>query len=186
MEANTSYPAENTAPQSEKTLVEKKPYRYLMLGIWLMALGAVWLLWNLRVVNLAWIERYGFIIFGAILLTKTILLKKYHLFWGGTFLLIGLFHVYLDLSADLGMRELWPMYLLIAGTTFIANFLVDVKRWFSLVAGMFLMMFGGIYLSRTFFMMPYDLVLWIRSYWPLTFVAAGIILVVIALIKGHK
>lgn len=157
-----------------------------MLGIWLIVLGAIWLLWNVRVVNWAWIERYGFILFGAILLVKTVALKKYHLFWGGTILLIGCFHIYLDLSAEYGMRELWPMYLLIAGIMGIANFLVDVKRWFSLVSGMLLMVFGGVYISRTYFMLPYEMVYWIRSYWPLTFVVAGIILVTIAIIKGRK
>lgn len=188
MDINASNPVVESAESSNatKSPSEKNPYKYLMLGIWLVALGTLWLLWNVRAVNWAWIERYGFIALGAFLLVKTIVLKKYHLFWGGTLLLIGCFHIYLDQAGDFRMRELWPMYLLIAGMMFMANFIVDLKRWFSLVAGMFLLVFGGAYISRTYFMMPYEVIMWIKLYWPLTFVAAGLILVAIAIFKSRK
>ena len=188
MDINASNPVVEDAESSNatKSSKEKNPYKYLMLGIWLVALGTLWLLWNVRAVNWAWIERYGFIIFGVFLLAKTVILKKYHLFWGGTLLLIGCFHIYLDQAGDFKMRELWPMYLLIAGMMFMVNFIIDLKRWFSLVAGMFLLVFGGAYISRTYFMMPYEIIMWIKLYWPLTFVAAGLILVAIAIIKSRK
>ena len=188
MDINASSPVADgpeVTSASVKT-ANKKPYKYLMLGIWLVGLGTIWLLWNVHVINWAWIERYGFIGMGIFLLAKTVILKKYHLFWGGTLLLIGCFHIYLDQAGDFRMRELWPMYLLIAGSMFMANFIVDLKRWFSLVAGMFLLLFGGVYISRTYFMMPYEVIMWIKLYWPLTFVAAGLILVAIAIIKSRK
>lgn len=165
---------------------EKNSYKYLMLGIWLMGLGTIWLLWNMHLIRWAGIERYGFIALGIFLVVKTVVLKKYNLFWGGTLVLIGCFHLYLDSIGDFRMRELWPIYLLIAGTMFLANFIINLKRWFSLVAGLFLLMFGGAYMSRTLFMMPYELIIWTKQYWPLTFVIAGVILVAIAVIKGRK
>lgn len=187
MEPNSMHTAEDVKP-SENNVIHRteKPYKYLTLGIWMMGLGTVWLLWNLNLIHWAEIERYGFILFGLFLLVKTVIMKKYDLFWGGTLLLIGCFHLYLDYAGNFGMRELWPIYLLIAGVMFLANFVLNVKRWFALVAGLFLVVFGGAYLSRTFFMIPYDLIMWARMYWPLTFVAAGVILVAIAFIKGRR
>ena len=188
METNVTNSAAENLPSENIGLNvrEKNPYKYLMLGIWLVGLGMLWLLWNLRLIHWSGIERFGFIVIGLILLARTVVLKKYNLFWGGTLLLIGCFHLYLDSVGDFRMSELWPMYLLIAGGMSLANFIVNLKRWFSLVSGLFLLVFGGAYMSRTFFMMPYDLIMWTKLYWPLTFVVAGVILVTIAIIKGRK
>ncbi|MBL7960279.1 hypothetical protein JNL27_08565 [bacterium] len=188
METNvTNSASENIQSENAGMIVrEKNPHKYLMLGLWLIGLGTVWLLWNAHLIRWAEVERFGFIIFGLFLLVRTVVLKKYNLFWGGTFLLVGCFHLYLDNVGDFRMRELWPMYLLIAGGMSLANFIVNLKRWFSLVAGLFLLVFGGVYMSQTFFMMPYELIMWTKLYWPLTFVVAGVILVAIAFIKGRR
>lgn len=160
--------------------------KYLFTGIWLILIGAMWILWNMDVLSWGWMERYGLIIVGGLSIVKTIFTKKYHVFFGLTLLMIGGFHLYLDTQEGLGMRTLWPVYFLIGGIALIINFFFNMRRWFSLVAGLSLIGFGGIHISRNFYMFPYDWVFMIRTYWPLTFVVSGIILVGAAWYKHRK
>ena len=160
--------------------------KYLFTGLWLILIGAMWILWNMDVLSWGWIERYGLIIVGGLSIVKTIITKKYHVFFGLTLLMIGGFHLYLDTQEGLGMRTLWPVYFLIGGIALIINFFFNMRRWFSLVAGLSLIGFGGIHISRNFYMFPYDWVFMIRTYWPLTFVVSGIILVCAAWYQHRK
>ncbi len=158
---------------------------YFLTGIWLVVIGVGWLLYNTHFLNWAWMERYGLITLGAISLLKTLYLKKYQIFWSVALILTGVFHLYLDQS-NYGMRMLWPMYFLIAGLAWFLNFCIRPSRWISLAAGLITTTFGGLYLTRAVDLLSYEWIAMVRTYWPLTFVMAGIILLAVALIRKRK
>lgn len=178
-----------TSTQNEFTahpVYETRPYKYLTMGMLLIAIGGMWLLWNLRLINWHWIERYGFVMIGAGLLIQTIVRKKNNIFWGVFLLLIGGFHLYLDYSTTLSMNKLWPVYFLSAGLALIVNYGLHIRRWMSLVMGILLAGFGVVQLARELMLIPYDFIFLAKVYWPLTFVLAGIIILCVTLIKHRN
>lgn len=187
MQTESEYNTSDAAVSDVKTdSASDSNKKYLFTGLWLIVIGTFWILWNMNVLSWGWMERYGLIIIGGVSIIKTIVTKKYYVFFGLTLLLIGVFHLYLDTQEGLAMRTLWPVYFLISGIAFVINFFFNMRRWFSLVAGLSLIGFGGIHISRNFYMFPYDWVFIIRTYWPLTFVVSGIILVCVAWYKHRK
>ena len=189
MNLDTNIPgnaAESIQPESGPVSTGKNQYKHLMTGIWLILIGSGWLMWNFHLINWAWMERYGFIILGAFLLIKNFISKKHHVVVGIFLILIGCFHLYLDNEYEYEMHHLWPLYLILGGIAFFINFILNTRRWFSLVASLTLIGFGAIHLSRAFWFVPYDLVMAVKLYWPLTFVLAGVILLSIALFKKSR
>jgi hypothetical protein len=187
-DTNISDPTAEHLPSesAEHVSKEKNPYRHLMTGMWLILIGIIWLLWNLHMINWAWMERYGFILLGVFLLVRNFVSKKYHVAVGTFLILIGCFHLYLDAAYEYQMYHLWPVYLIVGGIAFFLNFVLNTRRWFSLLAALMLIGFGAINLSRSFWFVPHDMIAAVRLYWPLTFVLAGIILLSMALVKNKN
>ena len=169
------------AVRQNKTHTQK----HLIIGIWLIAVGMAWILWNARWINWAWTERYGFMLLGTVLLAQNIIRRKMRIALGTALILVGAFHLYLD-YAEFSARHLWPVYLLIAGFALILNYIANTRRWFSLISGIFLAGFGSIFFAREMDFIPYSLALMARTYWPLTLVLGGIIIILVTLIKNKK
>jgi len=161
------------------------PHRNLIIGLWLIAIGMMWILWNARMINWAWTERYGLILLGGIVLTQNLMRRKKRITLGATLVFIGAFHLYLDYS-DASTRQLWPVYLLIPGFSLIASYALQTNRWFSLISGIFLAAFGSIFLARELYLIPYGFAAAARTYWPLTLVLGGLIIVCVTLLKNKK
>lgn len=164
----------------------KANLRYLWVGLWLIGLGVFWLVWNLDLLRWSWVERYGFVVIGLFFVAKAIFLRTYHFAVGISFLTIGLFHLYLDYAEVASMRALWPIYFLLIGSGFMVNFLVNTNRWPSLTLSLVSLMTGGVLLSRSYFLMPATSLELLRTYWPLTLVASGTILIATAWFKKRR
>lgn len=154
-------------------------------GLWLITLGLLWLLWNFRTIHWSWMESYGFVIVGAVFLFQTIASRQYRLLLGSWFILIGLFHILISYT-DFRIREIWPVYVILTGLAFFIHFAADPRRWFSLLCGMLGTGFGVVYLSRTLFLLPHHVAQTLLSYWPLSFVAAGLVMIALALWHQRK
>lgn len=172
-------------PQGASAGPARASTKQLTGGLWLLTLGFLWLLWNFRIVPWRWMESYGFVTVGAVFLFQTIASRRYRLLLGSWFVLIGLFHVLIAYT-DFHIREIWPSYAILTGLAFLIHFAVDPRRWFSLLCGLLGAGFGAISLSRTLLLLPHHVARTLLSYWPLSFVAAGLIMIGVALWHQHK
>lgn len=169
-------------PEDRRTRTLKNVSR----GVWLMVTGTLWILWNLWIINWRWMESYGFALIGVLLLVQTIAAGRFRLFLGSWLLLVGGFHVVLSHMDSFRMREVWPMYAVLTGVAFLFHFLANTRRWFSLVACCLLIGYGILSLSVTFLGFPYTVVSVLRHFWPLGLVAAGLILIGLAIWSKRK
>ncbi len=173
--------------EMEEVALKSKPMEknYILTGLWLILIGSGWLLYNFRILNWAWMERYGLLVLGGFVLLRTAYLRKFKLTTALSLMAIGLFHIYLDQS-DLNMRTVLPMYFIIIGAAFFVNFAIKPDRWWSLASSLILTTWGGLWLSRANDLLSYEWIRTIRTYWPLTFVLAGLILFTVAFIRQRK
>lgn len=160
--------------------------RGLWLGITLTIVGSIWLLWNFEFIDGFWVERYGILLIGLVLIVRTIYTKTYR-FFSGVFLAgIGGFHIFLDYQPFDAMRDLWPVYFLVMGAAFLIDYAANFRRWISLVFGLLASSVGGIWLGRELFYLDDEWITLTRFYWPLLFIVSGCIMVAVTLIRRKR
>ena len=150
--------------------------RSLLPGIILIVIGALLLLNQTSVISVSWYELYPvlFIIIGGALIISGIYHKKHGaVFWGTNLFLLGVFFFLrnYDIIPYLFMDELWPVFLIIFGISFLALFIVNPADWGVLVPAGFLLFFGLIFLARNLHME--SLKDWLFDYWPMILIVVG-------------
>ncbi len=151
----------------------------LIPGALLIVVGIILLLRQIDLLYVSWRQLYPFLLLGiGVLFSVSCFARqdKGAAFPAGMFVVLGLFFVLRNFgifSFDYYFyypREYWPVFVLAAGTGFIALFLARSRDWGALVPGLTLFALGGLFLLRNAGLFHW---LHLADLWPIILIAVG-------------
>ena len=152
-------------------------------GLILIVIGALLLVNKLVPYSIGWYEIYPLILMAlGVLIFISVIGKqdKGAVFFGTFLVLLGLFFFLrnFDIIPYYYMREVWPIFLIILGLSFVSVFITKPYDWGVLIPGGILLFLGIVFLLRKLHIIYLDIGDIIADYWPviLIIIGGGIIL----------
>jgi hypothetical protein len=150
-------------------------------GILLIVIGALLLFNEMNWFPFQWYRLYPILLLltGAGLIVIAFTNKSGNaMFWGSLIFLFGVLYFLRNfgLLGYFALEDIWPVFFIILGLSFIAIMLVNPGDWGVLIPGGIFLFFGSLLFMRT-------LNLWwahhiMATYWPLLLVLVGVIVIV--------
>ena len=167
----------------------EKSHQSIIPGALLILIGTVLLCYEFNWIPLDWYQLYpiGMICIGLILVIWGIMKRTGNgLFWGIVVLGAGIFFALrnYDFIRYYSIHTMWPVFAIILGIAFLSLFILNRNDWGVLIPAVFLLFFGSNYFLEYFDY--WRLQEFFHTYWPISLIVAGIIVVVVSLGRKRK
>ncbi|MGA9117989.1 MAG: DUF5668 domain-containing protein [Bacteroidota bacterium] len=168
----------------------QRPHRYPWLGIGLIAFGVILLLQQLNVFDLRWHDTFWAIVFlgGIFLVVRGFTNQGGGVFLGVCAVAIGGYRL-LAMHSDIFIPSYlyFPSLLVLAGVGILAVYATRPRQWHLLVPSVILMSLGGlIIMSEEGYFNRWELIDFIRIWWPAALVLFGTAMILNQGRKNHS
>ena len=156
--------------------------KFSWLGVGLVLAGTAMLLDRLDVVRFGWhVVVWLFVaLFGIVKCIDGFGVKKSsRVFWGTFLFLLGVYNVLRDLEVvELRSYWLFPAILVIMGLSLLMMYVSSPREWHLLIPSILLLGTGAAMILTEFgYLYRYDVIEWVRMYWPVGLILFGLGLV---------